>query len=83
MSANETEDEYLVRLGKEIRKFRKLKRLTLRDLQEQKVVAMAHLSLIERGKKNPSFKVLLRIAKALNVDVRALIPPPKSESFGN
>lgn len=74
MSTNETEGEYLVRLGMEIRKFRKSKRLSLRALQNQGVVAMAHLSLIERGKKNPSFKVLLRVAKALKVDVRALIP---------
>jgi transcriptional regulator with XRE-family HTH domain len=77
MSATETEDQYLLRLGKEIRKFRKLNRKSLRKLQSDGVITMSHLSLIERGKKNPSFKVLLRVAKALNVDVRALIPASK------
>ena len=77
MRSTETEDQYLVRLGKEIRKFRKLHRKSLRELESAGVVTMSHLSQIERGKKNPSFKVLLRVANALGVDVRALIPPSR------
>lgn len=42
------------------------KKMTLRELHRKADVSVGHLSEIENGLKEPSFFVMIRIAKALN-----------------
>lgn len=77
MNLKPAEKAYLKDLGLEIKKHRKLKKRTLRDMKKNGVVNTAYLSEIENGKKNPSLVVLHRIAKSLGIDIRALLPPWK------
>lgn len=56
-------------LGKIVRDLRKKKGWTQEDLAGELDVAASWISLIERGKKNPSLETILRIAVALDVNV--------------
>lgn len=49
-----------------IKEVRIKKRMTLRELHKKADVSVGHLSEIENGLKEPSFFVMIRIAKALN-----------------
>lgn len=69
------EEDYLHKLGKQIRKFR-----SEQELSQDKLALMigssegkAYISRIELGKSNISISVLYRIATALGVKVRDLI----------
>ena len=59
-------------LGEQIRKSRKSKGLTLCDLARQAKIAPQFLSDIERDRRNPSEKVLERLAAALELDAAKL-----------
>lgn len=54
-------------IGGRIRKARIANKLTLRELAARAGVSLNHLSLVERGLKNPSVALLERIADALGV----------------
>ena len=49
--------------------FRSLKNLTQEKLSEISGISKDYLSEIERGKKTPSIKRLIKIAEALDIDV--------------
>ena len=51
-----------------IRYMRKQRGMTLEELSAKTGIAAAHLSLIERDKRDPSIQTLNKIAKALEVD---------------
>ena len=51
-----------------IRFLRKKKGMTLEELSEKTHITAAHLSMIERDKREPSIQTLDRIAQALEVD---------------
>ncbi len=59
-------------LGLTIKKLRKNKELKQRNLSEIMGVSQGYLSLIEKGNKEPSLKMLKKIAGALNVPVSIL-----------
>ena len=60
-------------LAKNIRKFRKLSGLTLEELARKVECSKNYIFEIETGKKNnPSFKLVAKIANALNVTVDQL-----------
>ncbi|MCK8613822.1 helix-turn-helix domain-containing protein [Gordonia sp. C13] len=63
-------------LGAEVRRNRKKRSMTLGQLAEQTGLSIGFLSLVERGRTNPSFTSLLRIAGALNIPMSALMPGP-------
>lgn len=56
-----------------IRKLRIEKGMSLQELAKVCSFSTAHLSLIERGERNPSLKTLERIAENLDVPLRALL----------
>ena len=69
-SVGETlDDEPEIRIGQQIRYYRKLKGLRLRDLAELGGLSESLLSKIENGKSTPSLGGLHRIARALGTNV--------------
>ena len=63
-----------MRIGKQLRYVRRVKDKTQEQLAEQIDVSVGWLSRIERGTRLPNIKLLFRIAKALHVSVRELLP---------
>jgi DNA-binding XRE family transcriptional regulator len=59
-------------LGKRIRLYRKLSRLTQESLAEQAELAPSYVSDVERGRVNISVDAVQRIAKALRINLRDL-----------
>jgi len=58
----------------DIRALRKQKGLTLKELSQKSKVSFVYISELERGeKKNPSARILCRIANALDVPLKKLI----------
>ena len=62
-------------LGLRVRALRKLRRHRLRDLAEQAGCSESLLSRVENGLVMPSLSTLHRLAKALGVNVAALVEP--------
>jgi transcriptional regulator with XRE-family HTH domain len=58
---------------RKIRQLRIEKGISQQKLAEVCNLSAAHLSLIERGERNPSLKTLSRIAENLNVPLRTLL----------
>lgn len=61
-------------IGKRIRRFRKGFDLTQEELAEQIGVSTTHVGLVETGKRKMSLKTLQKVAKALKIKVKDLIP---------
>ncbi len=59
-------------LGKRIRSLRNLKGWTQQELGERADINYKFLGEIERGQQNPSFQILVKIAKALEVEILEL-----------
>lgn len=55
-----------------IRYLRKQRGMTLKELSAATGITAAHLSLIERDKRDPSIQTLNKISKALEVDTEVL-----------
>ena len=71
MSDRTLSDQHLA-FGQTIRRLRRM-----RHLSQEQLAAMAHLDRtyvggIERGERNLSLTNMIRLAKALNVDIRVL-----------
>lgn len=62
------------RLGKKIRKYRKLAEMTQEQLAEKVHVSTTHIGLVETGKRRVSLKTLQKIASALGVKAKELLP---------
>ena len=60
------------RLSKRIRELRQAKRWTQEECAERAEMATAYLSGLERGVRNPTVKVLARLADAFHVPIAAL-----------
>ncbi|MGZ8860372.1 MAG: helix-turn-helix domain-containing protein [Thermoanaerobaculia bacterium] len=60
-------------LGERIRELRKARAISQERLAELAEIHENHVRRIERGEANPSFLVLLRIARALGVKAGQLI----------
>ena len=60
-------------LGAFIRSQRKLARLSLRQMAELTTLSNPYLSQVERGRHQPSVRVLKLIAEALNVSAETLL----------
>ena len=61
-------------LGRRIRKFRKKSGLTQERLAEKVHVSVTHIGLVETGKRRVSLKTLQKIASALGVKAKDLLP---------
>ena len=55
-----------------IKEIRKSKHITLERLSEMTSISKSHLSNIERGEKEPTLSIIVRIALALKVDEKEL-----------
>jgi transcriptional regulator with XRE-family HTH domain len=69
------EEQYsyeLEKLGKQIRKFRKLKKLTQVDLELICGVGNGDISRIENGRKNLEFYTIVKLAHALEIELNEL-----------
>lgn len=62
--------EYLLLIGKNITKIRKLKGLTIVELGYRCDIEKSNLIPIEKGRINVTSLTLLKIAQALEVDVK-------------
>lgn len=62
-------------LGEKFRTERKLAGLTQEQLAERCHVSTKHIANIEKGSMNPSYEILLAIARVLPVSLDALITP--------
>ncbi|MBI5123769.1 helix-turn-helix transcriptional regulator [Candidatus Roizmanbacteria bacterium] len=60
------------RLGKEILRIRKERRLSQDDLAVVCNIDRSYLAEVEQGKVNPSLKVLCKIARGLNIQLYQL-----------
>ena len=55
-----------------LKEIREEKNITLRKLSEVTGISKSHLNYIERGEKEPSLSIIIRIAVALNIDEKEL-----------
>jgi transcriptional regulator with XRE-family HTH domain len=67
-------------LGEQVRRLRQEKGFTLEEVAQLSGCSLGSLSQLERGKANPSFMTLARIAQALNVPVARLLQIENSTS---
>ena len=73
-----------LKIGQIIRKFRKEKNLTIKDLAEQVNITSSMLSQIERDLANPSLNTVRGISQALDIPIFKFFmehEDPKSEDF--
>ena len=63
-----------IALGKRIKKYRKLAGLTQEKLADKVRVSTTHIGLVETGKRRVSLKTLQKIASALGLKVKELLP---------
>lgn len=61
-------------LGRKIKRFRKKAGLSQEDLGTRAHFTQTHISLMETGKRKASMTALKKIASALGIKVRDLIP---------
>ena len=67
-------EDYLLLLGQNIASLRKKKKISQITLSLDSGIARSFLADLERGKANPSVSTLIKIARALGVEVRTLFP---------
>ena len=72
-----TENQWI---GCNVRRIRKLQRLTQQQLAEKAGVSVHYISAIERGNQSPSLTTLGRISRALSVNLSVLIDNPAEQS---
>ena len=68
------------KLGSNIKKFRNIKKLSLKDLANEIDVSPSMLSQIESGKANPSLNTLKLISKHLDVSMFTLLEEENEEA---
>lgn len=60
------------KIGKKISEYRRRRGLTSERLAYENGISKGYLSDVENGKRLPSLKLLEKIAKALNIELRDL-----------
>ena len=68
-------------LGENIRGFRKKQGLSIKDLAILSKSSSSSISEIESGKRDPTFRLILSIAQALEIDVAQLVASPESTTY--
>lgn len=67
-----TEEELAKGIGTKVQKLRKSKKLTVVDLAYECGFEKSNLIRIEKGRTLPTTKTLLKLANALNVEIKIL-----------
>lgn len=65
-------EAYIMELGDTIKRVREVKGLSQKEVALSCKMDQAHYSRIENGKTDPSFSVVVRIAKALGIELHEL-----------
>jgi transcriptional regulator with XRE-family HTH domain len=71
-----TSDDPFKNFGREVRRLRKARHLTIEQLAELAELSTNYLGAVERGEKNPSLGTVLAIARGLEVPPGALLVSP-------
>jgi transcriptional regulator with XRE-family HTH domain len=66
-------EDWQVLLGKNVRRLRQLRGLSQEKLAVDSEIDLTYLGGIERGRRNPSLMVMVRIAAALSVPLPNLL----------
>lgn len=72
-SHNQLMATVMQKFGQRVRKMRKQKELTQEKLAELTGIDYSYLNLIENGKRNPSLRVIAKIARILGVRLEDLV----------
>ena len=64
----------MMKIGTQVKRAREQALLTQEELAERAGIGPATLNRIERGRVEPQFRTIRKIAKALGVDATTLIP---------
>ena len=62
------------RLGRTVQKYRRQTGLSQEEFASKIHASRTHLGHIEQGRKSPSFELLGKIARALRVKIKDLLP---------
>lgn len=62
----------LVQIIIKLKEVREKYNISIRDLARITGISKSHLNYIERGEKEPSLSIIIRIAVALNIDEKEL-----------
>ena len=65
-------------VGTNVRRLRQARGLTQEQLAFDAQLDLTYIGGIERGRRNPSLMVMVRIAAALSVDITKLLEPARS-----
>lgn len=68
-----------MKLGEELRKQRRLRRVTLSDVSERTGLSVSFLSDIERNRTNPSLETLEKLADYFQLPVNQLLAAAETE----
>ncbi len=66
-------DDPLVPFGKNLKKIRTNCKISQEKLAEEAKLDRTYISVLERGKKNPSLRIICQLARALNVEPKELL----------
>lgn len=69
--------DYNKRLADNIRVERARQKITQEKLSVDSEISIDTISAIERGRGNPTIFTILSIARAMNIDIKSLIPSTK------
>lgn len=72
-------DTLKTRFGRRLRELRIGRQMTQEQLAEAAHISVDFLSLVERGRNAPSFKVIEQLAIALNISVKELFDFDKTK----
>lgn len=67
------ENQELINLGSRIKYFRSILNISQEKLAFQCELDRTYISLLERGKRNPSLINLLKVSKGLNISLSKLV----------
>ncbi len=73
------ENKELINLGMKIKYFRNLLNISQENLAHKCDFDRTYISLLERGKRNPSYLNLLRLANGLEISISKLVEKNKDE----
>lgn len=68
------EQRFLNDLGERLKELRNKRGMSIRELAERADMGYTNLSNIETGKVNPKYTTLVKLAEALEMNLRELIP---------
>ena len=64
----------VMKIGRQVKKAREQALLTQEELAERAGIGTATLNRIEKDRVEPHFRTIRKIAKALNIEAKELIP---------